>query len=98
MKNNVVYVVVKTILDNERFYLETGKTRGGFELRSKSVREVFFTLEDAQAYINEKVNMFRDYGRSIYEWENGKVVECSKIVRDSWVRIDKYEIVVKEVR
>ena len=96
---NYVYVVVKTILDNERFYLEAGKTRGGsFDLRSKSVREVFFTLEDAQAYINEKVNMFRDYGRSIYEWENGKVVECSKIVRDSWVRIDKYEIVVKEVR
>lgn len=95
---NYVYVVVKSILDNERHVDNTGSMIGGFELRSKSVREVYMNLEDAEAYLNKKADMFKDYGRSVYKWENEKVIECTKKVRDRFIRIDKYEIVVKEVR
>ena len=98
VNNNVVYVVTKSILDNERYYIATGKATGGFDLRSKSVREIFFSLEDAQAYVNRKAEEFKEKGRSIYAWENGKVVECSRRVRDSWVRIEIFDIDVKEVR
>lgn len=87
----IVYVIEKEMFDNEEYVKETGSCGRhiGYDLKRKSMREIFASKENANEYLDKKLKEMEEQGKEVQRTDNK--VKGYRKVRD-YMRLTSYTI------